>query len=192
MTKARHFGNESAFSSWLRRHRELDSVRESIAVTDVDYIIHRYRAKIDGLGTRNVQLIMHCEAKSFDVFPSSSQLETLYFIHQATKSKRKLDRPGNLGPVNVWNFGYCFVQFSGAGPEDSERIRWGAFTDGGEIRWWKLRNAASLARILRFEVYPDNLHQALTLRRHHKMQKVVVEEKTDLGFTTLQIVTRRS
>ena len=79
MTRQRHFGNDTPFCAWMRAHPRLPSSGPvfGFTATDSDVVVHRYKAEVDGVGTRDMQAIMQIEVKTSMSQPKPSQLDTL-------------------------------------------------------------------------------------------------------------------
>jgi hypothetical protein len=182
MTRARlSRDGETPFGAWLRAHPALESHTTSLAVTDADWIFHKYRLHRDSLGRRDVQLMMFLEVKCFGAVPSASQEDTLYMLHQCMHELgRQVRNLGNRQPVTLWHFGVFVLSLPGAAPQDQAAYRWGAFGPAGRLEW-RTGTAAQLAQLLAFERRPDTF-QPLDLRRHHASREVWITEQTPLGF----------
>ncbi len=191
MTTARRFGQDSDFGAWIRGKKELDSIHAALVVNDIDYSIHKYRTNIDSIGTRDVQLSMNVEVKTRNAEPDSSQRELLFYNHQLLNNKKELKRQGQ-DPVMVWHFGHFVLSIEGNVPRDGDRMRWGVFKDDGDIRWFRTSKESRIVKIMGFELRPDNPQEPLSLRRHHKTSKVLIVEKTQLGFSIETELRKRS
>lgn len=192
MTAPRRAGHELPFSSWLREQRDLDSVNASLNIADADYIFHRYRTHEDAMGSREVQLAMIVELKTFGRDPPYAQSEILYYHHQVLSSEsfRNVHRPNGQSPIAFWHFGVFVLQLPGDRPDSDEYVRWGRFGKGGALEW-TLGTSSGLPRLLRFDLRPDNFRM-LSTRRHHRTREIVVEEQTPLGFVVERRIRRRS
>lgn len=191
MTRARIWGTDTPFGNWTRNHPELDSVRHGITINDQDYMIHKYKTNVDGLGARVVQLMMNTEVKTNGAMPSNTQRQTLFFEHQLLNKRRTLNDVLSGRKSAVWHFG-CFVlsipeSYPG---EYSDTVIWCRFGDDGSLIPSEL-TVDQLVGVLSFRLNPITLAQ-LSLRRHHKKMAVVSTEKVPLGFSTDCIVTRKS
>jgi len=153
--------------------------------------IHKYKDNCDGLGPRQVQLMMAIEVKTRGGMPNRNQQQTLFFLHQILGRWR-----GGLmcsmdgGKKSVWHFGYYVLSLFEDQPKDY--VTWCQFDKAGRLRDGRTIAIEHLIRILRFDVYPNKIDKALTLRRHHKVSRVVEIKTAPLGFDYEQIVTRRS
>lgn len=158
MTAPRRDGNEEPWRSWIRRHRDLDSVRAGLAVTDSDMWFHLYLSKTDNIGTRELQHIMLTEWKTHGAGVGQSQADTLQVIDAVLRNpgRRFVQVPMRNGLRNVRSWGVHTVRLSSADPSCSEWITW----DG------KLINEATLVDLLTFKRNPDTL-QERSDRRHH-------------------------
>lgn len=72
MTAPLRNGTESKFSTWLRSHPDIDSVHDSVNVTDQDFIFQKYRTNVDAMKTRDVQMAMLVELKTFNESPDDA------------------------------------------------------------------------------------------------------------------------
>lgn len=163
---------ETSFGRWIRKRKDLDSHKEGIVCSDVDYIVHRYKVGRDG---RNVQCIMFIEVKTIGTEPRQTQQDTLHLLDQFLNNRRETPTKRNAkrrlgsarntaysviaaGDVTVWAFGGYILQFEHTGPHDSGWIRWGP----------KRREISEdqLAALLRFDLDPDTL-APLEIRSHH-------------------------
>jgi hypothetical protein len=161
---------ETGFSRWVRTREDLHSIRDGVVVSDLDYIVHKYRTELG----RDFQCFMFIEVKSRKGQPTKSQSDTLLLVDQFLKNRRST--PTKKGPrqatgaplkafslaagkeVTVRAFGGYVLQFEQTGPLDSKWIRWGAQRQ--EI------NSDQLAALLRFDLDPDTL-APMDWRSHH-------------------------
>ena len=193
MTTQRRDGGaeETPFGKWVRAQDDLDSISECLTVNDVDMMFHKYRIELDGIGPRKVQLMLDLEVKTFDRMPSSDQRQTLFFHHQLLSSTGPLLDSRNGGQASVWHFGFFVLSMSGLHPgEPDPCLMWCRFDEVGKLFPVPI-SVQSLKEILRFDIRPDTL-EPISLRRHHKTQRVEYTETTPLGFVTPRIVKRRS
>jgi len=165
---------ETAFGRWLRNCEELKSEYGHIFY-DVDllpilHIAHTYKTK---KYWKELQFLMAIEVKTFGTEPDLAQRDTLNILGQIIRNRKKtlnkkkifsqvtpaLDKVwSTLSHKQVWVklYGSHLLQFSGAGPEDSDKILW----DRKKI------NTDHLVKLLKFEIDPDTL-RFLDLRIHH-------------------------
>lgn len=193
MTVRRRDGGreETPFGAWLRGRKDIDSIIHSVTANDVDWMLHKYRANVDGLGTRQVQLMMTVETKCFGAMPSDDQRQTLFFQHQCLNHKGPLTDAKSGGRSMVWNFGAFVLSMDGECPQrDDELVRWCRFLPDGQLRERAIP-VATLARILSFDLRPDT-GRKIDLRRHHSWKELTIHEKQPLGFETPVIVVRAS
>ena len=184
---------ETPFGDWVRQNPKIESHQAGLAVSDNDWIFHKYRTDVDAMGTRDIQLMMFLELKCRNAEPSSSQCETLWFLHQFFRPDnelgRKMLRPGRA-PIMVWHFGVYILSLPDTKPDETQLCRWGAFTPEGKI-YWRSIYQSKLAPILGFYIRPDTL-ESLEFRRHHKTTDIVVSQQQPLGFAVDTIIIRRS
>ena len=149
---------------------------------DLDHIVHRYTFPQYG---RNLQAVMIIEVKTYVDFTKKElirvqQADSLHLINQLFRNRRTnihKKAKWQAGTSGVWAFslyakrnvmvrfyGVHGLYFSGAGPEDSDRIDW----DCTKI------NIITLKRLLRFEIDPDTLRDIDT-RVHQKKEKLLFE-----------------
>ena len=192
MTRARQWRDgETPFGAWLRGHPGLESHTVSLAVTDADWIFHKYCIHRDSLGRRDVQLMMFLEVKCCGAEPSASQEDTLYMLHQCMHELGKQVRNlGNRQQVTLWHFGVFVLSLPGEGPDDHAACRWGAFGPSGRLQW-RTGPVNVLAKLLAFDMRPDTF-QPLDLRRHHASHVVYITEQTPLGFAVKRPILVRS
>lgn len=193
MTQSRRDNNDSPFGRWVRENPTLDSVGCGLNVSDVDWMFQKYLPKIDdSVGTREIQLAMIIEVKTYGKDVERSQQEILFYHHQLLSTKgqsRKVKRPGQP-PISLWHFGVYALKMDGSAPSDSEFISWGRFDDNGSIRYVRGRSSG-LHRVLSFEIDPVDFRK-ITFRRHHCTRMITVEDQMPLGFATEKSVTLRS
>jgi hypothetical protein len=158
MTAPRRDGYEEPWRAWIRRHKDLDSVRAGLAVTDSDMWFHLYLSKTDSVGTREVQHIMLTEWKTYGAGIGASQADTLQVVDAVlrTTGSRFIKVPLRGGWRNVRSWGVHTVSLSSADPACSEWILW----DNKPI------SEATLVQLLTFKRNPDTL-QERSDRRHH-------------------------
>jgi len=191
MTRPRIYGEDTPFGAWLRDRRDLDSVEFGLSALDHDFTLHRFRTNVDGLGPRAVQLLFDVEVKTRGGMPSAGHRQTLFFRHQLLNQRRWLLCNLDGDRKRVWHFG-CFVlsMLDDRPPDDDQYVTWVSFTPTGGLHARTIV-VADLVRILRCDVRPDTL-EPLTLRRHHKVSRLVELVTTPLGFAVERYVTRRS
>ena len=164
------------FSRWMRSQPELDSVREQVVFSDIDIICHRYLAKSDRRGERNIELLMVVEYKTRLAEPTLSQRDTLHMFAQCldnerrTPTKHSLRRPHKqiICPIHLFSFakqrivpvrllGAHLLQMDGDDPDTSKVILWDR----------KPIDKQTLIELLKMERDPYMPQRYLDLRRHH-------------------------
>jgi hypothetical protein len=149
----------------------LDSYRAKLDVSDIDFSFHKYETNIDGIGERNVKLMLNTELKTNGKYPDFNQLETAFFNHQLLMQKKILFSNHLNRKVMVWHFGqYHLIIHGGVRPDACEFMEWGIFDQWGSIKYHPLTEF-KLIQLWGFEVRPDNF-QKIILRRHHKTQAI--------------------
>ena len=181
MTTERRYGEDNPFGAWLRSQDELDSHQHAFTANDADWILLKYKTWLDTEGTREVQLSMFVEVKTNGAEPNRSQLEALFFYDQLLRQRRKLLLL-NGGRVMVWSFGVFILSLQGTRPVDGDEMRWGMFDIDGKLSWCVSRRERSIVDLLGFRRDPRKPSKRLSLRRHHKTRKLLVEETTDIGL----------
>ena len=162
MTVLRRDGvHRSSLAEWMRAHPGLDSRNAGLAITDIDWVIHRYVVYHDRVGDRTIQHIMFLEEKTHSRDVPFAQRDTLHLLSQFMPTNpgqvsRKKVRTIRGDWVQLKWWGLHVVKFSGAGPLDSELIEW----DGRPI------NLNALGQLLRFDLSPLTL-RPISDRRHH-------------------------
>lgn len=187
MARDRTYGEDKPLLAWVRQNPNLPSsgITEGFAVTDTDFMIHRYKVAVDKQGSREVQAMMQIEGKTRGGVPSPSQQDTLW-KHDAFRGAK------TVGSDRVWFLGVFVLVLSGTTPVDSEQMWWGRFLDSmnDRIQWDEI-DVEMFERILRFDVNPRKLNRQI-FRRHHKTQKIIVYEQTELGFGVHREIVKRS
>jgi len=190
MTEPRHASyDETPFGAWVRRQSEIESRRTGLSVTDIDWCFHKFKTSVDRLGTREIQLMLMVELKTYNAEPSYAQLDDLYQLHQIMATKKKVKRL-NGAPVSLWHFGVHVLSLPQTLPAHSYACRWGRFSDDGRLCWRSIPTA-QLTSLLGFRMNPDTF-TPLELRRHHASRAVITRVQTDLGFWVDTIVWKRS
>lgn len=195
-TRPRIYGAEleTPFGRWLRAQPSLDAVEAGLAAADVDMHIHKYKASVDGIGTRRVHLMMTLEVKTGGGMPRLSQEQTLSFQHQILSRHRgKLLCCIDGDYKSVWHFGYFVLSMLGTSPDDYEHVTWCRFDERGRLRRGDTLQTDDLVKILRFETDPSTL-QPLKLRRHHKTRRIVqvLHAGRERLFDDERVITTRS
>jgi hypothetical protein len=185
MTRDRIFGEGSEFGEWLRKQSSIPSSK--VVATDCDWIIHRYKTDIDGIGVRDIQAMMLLEVKTRNAEPRYAQLHTMWLqhLHSRTGRRRIFDR-GN----QVFHHGVSVLSMSGTTPDNSERMRWGRFQESCNLTWKEI-NREQLDLLLLFELDPDRFTPR-PHRRHHVRRVIEALEQFPLGFSVPVNITHRS
>lgn len=166
MTAPRRDGNESAFSDWIRRNPELDSIKERLSVHDTDYWIHQHRAHTDKIGERKIDSIFLLELKTYCAEMRIAQRDTIQLI-SAMYRKLNYTKDGKCKTVRldmgneiriVRMYGYFVLRLSGDRPDMSQMIEW----NGRQI------DEATLTEILNFSRDPRSLRLRCERRHHSK------------------------
>lgn len=191
VTRRRIYGENDGFSGWLRNQPSLDSVQFGIYATDRDFTIHSYKDNADGLGARDVQLLMALEVKTRGGMPDNFQRQTKFFEHQRLRGPKGKQAYWATCAITgqkkrVWHFGYYVLSIHEETPESF--VTWVRFTDSGGLDA-KTITVEKLLEILRFDVRPDTL-EPLDLRRHHKVHRLV--EYIPALFDRSRYVVKRS
>ena len=172
--------HESSFGRWIRNNPLLDS-GIGYNVSDQDYWILKY--KIDG--TREMNLLMFIEIKTFGAKITPTQQTLLHFVNQITRNRHNINKKHQRSERRdflVWSvmqkkeillrcYGMHSLTFSHRGPEDSDHIFW----DKKEI------NLDQLTSILQFNTDPDTFGP-LSFKLHHVKKELTESTMTPLGF----------
>jgi len=169
---------ETDFGRWLRNCEELKSeyghVFYDVDLSPALHLAHTYKTKKYG---KELQFLMFVEVKTFGAEPEPAQRDSLIIIDQIMRNRKKtINKKKNFIQVyptinKVWStrshkwvrarlFGFHLLQFSDAGPEDSDKILW----DRKKI------SIDQLVKLLKFELDPDSL-RPLDLRIHHRKEE---------------------
>jgi hypothetical protein len=178
-------------SAWFRRQPELDSVRQALSITDMDYMLEKYLTPVDGKGTRTIKALMILEVKCYNAEPSPAQAENLYIHHFLLYGNfgKHIPLP-HVGTCAVRHFGVYVLSLPGVEPQDAGHCRWGRFNPHGVLQWTTIP-CVWLADICSFRIRPDRL-ALWELRRHHKDTTVVCDEETPLGFVVPTVIIKKS
>lgn len=173
---------ETEFGRWIRANPDLRSAA-GYCVSDLDAIIterrivHQYK-RLEGVNySREFQLMMALEIKTMGADLDAAQRDTLHMCNQVIRNRRatptkELKHQSGTAPirvrslmtgayVNFRHYGIHVLRFQALGPDDSEWILW----DRKEI------DAATLTKLLRFELDPDTLADINeSLRNHHDVR----------------------
>jgi len=191
MTKIDKDGRDKPFSDWLRNQPDLDSIERGIDLTDIDFVFHKYKSQVNGIGTRKVKLMLDIEVKSFGAKPEPAQAETLFFRHQLLNRKKMLYSSMSGKIITVWHFGqFITVLNDGKRPDKCKSIEWGIFDPRGKINF-KVISERKLIKILGFYIRPDNFER-LSLRRHHKTSEFGYVERENVLFPMAKFIIKRS
>jgi len=155
MTCARRDGHGSDFGEWSRAHPDIESNRYGLAVTDVDWIFHKYAETADGRIIRNSQRQLWLETKCMGAMPNDFQRQTLFFNHQLLNR-----HSGNLTCaitgrlITIRHYGVFVLSMSGTSPHNSHRMQWLSFDASGCLVSRPI-DESTLLKLLRFEIRPD-------------------------------------
>jgi hypothetical protein len=154
------------FSNWLRSHPLLDPQVAGLSITDTDWVVHQFRIHTQHGRSKELQNMMFIEEKSFgsDIGKQSPQRDTISLLAQLLKNRTNPKQPSRFKVQSVMTgklislrfFGWHLLQFSHAGPLDSEWIKWD----------WKPITLEMLVKLLRFELSPITLAPR-DERNHH-------------------------
>ena len=185
MTRSRLYGSDVPFCEWMRNCDNLPafSMKCGFVVTDIDVLIHRYLMEIDGIGSRDIQAILHIEVKTRGGEPNASQRDTLW--KQLCFNGVRI-----INGDYVRHFGVSVLKLSHTTPVDSEYMEWGRFNRDG-ILHYRVITITTLIRLFRFELHPDNF-QPRPFRRHHKNHIITTMIAEPLRFESEAIVAQRS
>jgi hypothetical protein len=186
MTRERLFGSDVPFMNWCRNSKALPSWSDTCGwvQTDVDTFVHRYLTCVDGLGTREIQVMMEVEVKTRSGSLTPSQQDT-YFKKHLMINKQKTWKGQTL-----IHHGITVLIMSGTTPDDSSSLVWCRFDEKGNLRKNQI-TSRQLISLLKFECDPDSL-KPTSFRRHHAVKSYLVAEKTPLGFVTERKLIKRS
>ena len=167
---------EDPFGVWLRANPGLDSYEHGITITDVDYTVHKYKTYRDSKRqSREIQCLFEIEVKTFNAEPTPSQRDTLHLKNQLLRNEaltptkdahnkyqvgielRKVRSMMLKRDIRIWVRGVHLLQFSGAGPFDSEEIKW----HGRPI------TLDQLTKIINCDLDPDDPSKKWDMRSHH-------------------------
>jgi len=161
---------DTSFSIWLRANPSLDPSVADLCIADMDWVIYQYKRHDDKNGDRRIRNLMFVEEKTFGASVGWQQHELLSVIHQLMPRPKNGGRaPGKritiqgYGTVYVRYFGFHVLQFSHAGPLDSETIKWDGITISVE----------QLEQLMRFDIHPTTLNPRDD-RRHHANQSSMI------------------
>lgn len=191
MTRAANDGRDKPFSDWLRKHRELDSNQIGLDVSDIDFVFHKFRTHIDGIGERRIKLMMDAEIKTWGKNLSKAQNETLFFRHQLLNSRHQLFSSILNKKVVVWHFGQFVLKIIGGDrPDRCSGLHWGIFDQHGLLTYKDIMEN-QLIEILGFQIYPNNFEK-ITMRRHHKTTDIWTVKTRGYLFPFYKRVVKRS
>jgi hypothetical protein len=185
MTRDRIYGEDTEFSGWLRKQQRIPS--SIVVASDCDFVIHRYKKPVDGIGTREIQALMILEVKTRNGEPRFAQLDTMWLQHKCSQASNRRIREGN---TTVTHHGVSFLSLSGTTPENSDLMRWGRFGKAAAINW-KAVDEPTLESLLLFNLHPDNF-SSNPYRRHHKTTTFEQIVTFPLGFDSPVTLTTRS
>jgi hypothetical protein len=188
MPRERLFGSDVPFMEWCRNNKLLPAWSPDIGwvQTDVDTFIHRYITAVDGVSSRELQVMMEVEVKTRGGDLTPSQRDTYRKKHATIQPSLKWQGQ------SLRNFGVSILRMSGTSPADSAWMKWCRFKAGqGFETVEKDITEEQLVLLLRFELHPDTL-DAKPFRRHHKTNRFFELKKTPLGFVFEREIVKRS
>jgi hypothetical protein len=193
LTKPARDGRDAPFSDWLRKHPELDSWDQSLYLCDIDFSFHKWKTKVDKIGTRDVKLMLDLEIKTYGAVPNQGQLELLFFKDQICDKARRYKLFSNRlrQKVTVWHLGfYVLILNGGDRPDNCKSIDWCFFDNTGVLIFNRI-NEQTLSNILNFSISPKKFKK-LTLRRKHGTNEVgFIDNSTDLLFPIARTIVCR-
>ncbi len=135
--------------------------------------VHRYFTLVDGVRTRELQLMTQLQVKTHSGKLGNLQRDLLYKQHFCLN--RDIQHPGQF----VSHFGVSILSMDGSTPDDSTFLRWGRFNHFGQVIWRAIEEA-NLLELLRFDVDPDSLRQ-ISFHRDAANISILKYELDDLG-----------
>ena len=135
--------------------------------------VHRYSTLVDGVLTRDLQLMMQLQVKTYGEQLGDLQRDLLFKQHFC--SHREIQFPGQL----VSYFGVSILSMDGTTPDDSTWMRWGRFNHFGQVIWREVEQA-KLIELLRFDIDPDSLGQ-ISFRRDAAHGSILTYQLDDHG-----------
>jgi hypothetical protein len=158
---------EQPFNAWVRRHPDLDSIRECLYIQDSDLWVQKYGTRRWHTGVdRSVMYLMLVEVKTHGRDIDNPQRDLLHMANQLIRTnpwKEQRDRgrflPGHEQNVRlvysvvagkktpVYCYGAHKLRLAGSTPDDSAWISW----DDRTI------SPTELVKLLRYELHPDSL-----------------------------------
>jgi hypothetical protein len=196
MTRQRMYGSDNVWGKWVRSLGAYggplpsSSLMRGTTINDWDMIVHQYKTPVDNQGTRDVHCLMFVECKTRLATVASSQAETLWFNHQATRKKYQARKVASDAKVAVWHYGVSVLSCEGDDPACAQRFRWGRFDHEGRIVYRDI-NADTVIRLLAFDCDADTLRPN-SFRRHHKVQTINRLVLTPLGLWVEEQAVKRS
>lgn len=194
MTRPRFNGKDSPFGAWLRSRSDLDSIRENIVASDIDWCIRKYQKVVDSIGNREVNLQLNFELKICGDRLTPAQQETLFCTHVCCKDKRKIVPSSFYSgkKIAIWHLGFYVLILEEDKPGgDYDTVTWCNFLDSGRLKETRIP-VITLVGILGFNLRPDKPSEKLSVRRHHKTRILEESQRTELGFNTWARVIKRS
>ena len=185
------YGSDVEFCDWMRHCKELPSFSPDFGfvATDTDILLHRYLTSVDGVGTRQIQCLMHVEVKTREGKPSDSQIDTLSKLH-LFRGERMVNNS------HIRYFGVFILCMTNTTPDNSAAMWWCVIPDGQILKDAarldvRLIDKPELIELLRFDRHPMNFSKQ-PFRRHHKTTEIIENKRSPLGFDYEQKLIKRS
>lgn len=178
--------SEQPFNSWLRKHPQLDSLRENLTITDSDLWIHQFadrRTRFVGK-TKKCFYLMLVEVKTNQRALPESQRDILHMVNQLIRTNpwkeqrlsgqflasheqnlRIIHSTFNGVKVPVNCYGVHTLRMDGTTPENSSWLLWD----------FKPISLLQLVALFQWELHPDSLRQM-----EHREHKKMIESQPEL------------
>lgn len=165
------------FSQWIWEQRDngLDSYVDRMSITDVDWIVHKYRDRTgrDNMGKVDLFMLLELKTKGREMPPAQQdtlRIVNALFRHYAEKSNGTLN-PFKLEVRDIFLrdrvVEHRYVKYFGAFLLELEGER----PDEGKIKWHgRTIDEQTLVRVLAFDIDPRSL-QPRDERDHHGKER---------------------